>query len=176
MDGFWNLLNSVTSGIDRVSVRLGRLTSFLVLPSIAVISVSVILRYFFSRTYVAMDEIQFYFYSVMFLFGFSYVFKEDGHIRVDILYGRLSDRKKSLINLLGGLFLTIPWAAAICYYSFHYFLRSYRVNERSTEASGLPGLYVLKFMLFLAFVLLLLQAIASVFRQLGLLCSKMEKE
>lgn len=172
MSRVWKTLRTIANGIDRSSVSVGRLSSFLVLLSIAVITVSVVLRYFFSRTYVALDEIQYYFYSIMFLFGFSYVLKEDGHIRVDIFFARFSDRKKALINLLGGVFLTIPWAAAICYYSFQYFLRSYHINEKSTEASGLPALYILKFILFLAFVLLLFQGMSLVIRQVLILAGR----
>ena len=151
----------IAGRIDQVSVIVGRACSYMVLLSIALITISVILRYFFSRTYVALDEIQYYCYSIIFLFGFSYVYKEDGHIKVDIINSRLSEKKKHLINLLGTLCLTIPWTATVCYYAFRYFQRSYAVSERSTQPTGLPALYILKFILFLAFVLLLLQSIAK---------------
>ncbi|MBU1695826.1 MAG: TRAP transporter small permease subunit, partial [Proteobacteria bacterium] len=68
--------------IDQTSVIVGKISSYLVLLSIILITISVILRYFFSQAYVALDEIQYYCYSIMFLFGFSYVYKEDGHIKV----------------------------------------------------------------------------------------------
>ncbi|MBU0462676.1 MAG: TRAP transporter small permease subunit [Proteobacteria bacterium] len=150
--------------IDQTSVIVGKISSYLVLLSIILITISVILRYFFSQAYVALDEIQYYCYSIMFLFGFSYVYKEDGHIKVDIFHQKLSKKKKNIVNLIGTLFLSIPWAAAICYYAFKYFQRSYAVSERSSQSSGLPALYILKFILFLAFVLLLMQAIAKLIR------------
>ena len=162
MAGLWTGLERISRGIDRTSLGAGQLTSYLVLVSIALISLAVVLRYFFSLTYVALDEIQYYLYSLVFLFGFSYVFKENGHIRVDVLNSRLSERARIWIDLLGGLFLAIPWTATICYYSFKYFQRSYRVLEVSKEAGGLPAIYILKFILFLAFVLLLFQAVSSV--------------
>lgn len=175
MVGFRKITNLLADVIDRISLGAGRLTSFLVLVCILVIAVSVVLRYFFSRTYVALDEIQYYCYSVMFLFGFSYVYKEDGHIRVDILNARLSKRKKNLIDLLGSLFLTIPWTATISYYSYKYFIRSYRVSERSTEVTGLPAIYILKFILFLAFVLLTLQGVSKAIRSFNLLFTRVEE-
>jgi len=89
------------------------------------------------------------------------VYKENGHIRVDILFQKLSKRKKAIINLLGTLLLAIPWTSAICFYSFKYFQRSYAVSERSTQPTGLPALYILKFALFLAFVLFLMQAVSE---------------
>lgn len=147
--------------IDQMSVIIGQISSYMVLLSILVITISVILRYFFSRTYVALDEIQYYFYSIVFLFGFSYVLKEDGHIRVDILYQKLTKNKKRVINLLGTIFFAIPWTAMICYSSFKYFMRSYVISERSTQPMGLPALYVLKFILFMAFILFLLQAVSK---------------
>ena len=161
MPSIWKYFKRAAERIDQTSVIVGQISSYLVLLSIIFITISVILRYFFSRTYVALDEIQYYFYSIIFLFGFSYVYKEDGHIKVEILNQKFSEKKKSVINLLGTFFLTIPWTAAICYYSFKYFQRSYAVSERSTQPSGLPSLYILKFILFLAFVLLLMQAVAK---------------
>lgn len=177
MSGLWVTIQRVTGLIDKLSVGLGRVSSFLVLFSIGLISLSVVLRYFFSLTYVALDEIQYYLYSIVFLFGFSYLLQRDGHIRVDILNSRLSERTRTLIDLLGTLLLAIPWAATICYYSYKYFLRSYKVLERSTEASGLPAFYILKFILFLAFVLLLLQAVSIALQRLkSLLGPTSEKE
>lgn len=167
MTDLWSGLERFSRTVDKISVGAGRLTSYLVLVSIALISVSVVMRYFFSLTYIALDEIQYYCYSLVFLFGFSYVFKENGHIRVDVVNSRLPERTRTWINLLGGLFLTIPWAAAVCYYSFKYFQRSFKVLESSKEAGGLPAIYILKFILVIAFVLLLFQAFSSVIGCLG---------
>lgn len=161
MSSMWKYTKRIADRVDHVSVIVGQTSSYMVLLSIVLITISVVLRYFFSRTYIALDEMQYYCYSIIFLFGFSYVYKEDGHIKVDIIYSRFSEKKKHIVNLLGTLFLTIPWTATICYYSFKYFQRSYAVFERSTQPMGLPALYVLKFILFLAFVLLLLQAVAK---------------
>lgn len=175
MPTIWKYCKRTADRIDRTSVIVGQVTSYLVLVSIILITISVILRYFFSRTYVALDEFQYYCYSIIFLFGFSYVYKEDGHIKVDIFYQKLSGKKKIIINLLGTLFLTIPWTAAICYFSFKYFQRSYAVAERSTQPTGLPALYILKFILFLAFVMLLMQAVAKAIQLFSEFHAKKEK-
>ena len=161
MSGILKFCKRFADQIDKTSVIVGQVSSYLVLLSITLITISVILRYFFSRTYVALDEIQYYLYSIIFLFGFSYVYKEDGHIKVDILYQKFSEKKRRIISLLGTLFLAIPWTASVCYFSFKYFQRSYAVSERSTQPTGLPGLYILKFILFLAFVLFLIQAVSK---------------
>lgn len=162
--------------IDNTSVRIGQLSSYLVLLSIGIISLSVVLRYFFSVTYVALDEIQYYLYSIVFLFGFSYVLKEDGHVKVDIVNSKLSAKNKHLISFLGHTFLTIPWTASISYYAWHYFYRSWSIKESSPEVAGLPAVYILKFILFLAFVLLMLQAISKSIqsiRQYRLECARL---
>ena len=156
----------LTDLIDQTSVIVGKICSYMVLLSIAFITISVILRYFFDQTYVSLDEIQYYCYSIIFLSGFSYLYKEDGHIRVDIIYQRLTKRKKRFINLFGTLFLAIPWLGSICYYTFKFFQRSYAVSERSVQVTGLPALYILKFILFIAFVLFLIQAISEVIKNI----------
>ncbi|MCF8026183.1 MAG: TRAP transporter small permease subunit [Desulfobacteraceae bacterium] len=175
MSGLWRFNRRLADTLDRISVRIGQIASYATLACIAVIAVSVILRYFFNRTYVALDEIQYYCYSIVFLYGFAYVYQQDGHIRVDIINSRLSDKKRHWIDLLGALLLTIPWSAAVCFYSWQYFLRSFKIRERSTEATGLPALYILKFILFLAFILLLFQAVSAVVRRWGLIRGRLEK-
>jgi len=161
MPNIWQYCKRTADRIEQTSVIVGQISSYLVILSIILITISVVLRYFFSQTYVALDEMQYYCYSIIFLFAFSYVYKEDGHIKVDIFYQKLPEKKKNIVKLLGTLFLTIPWTGAICYFSFKYFLRSYEVSERSTQPTGLPALYILKFILFLAFVLMLMQAVAK---------------
>jgi TRAP-type mannitol/chloroaromatic compound transport system permease small subunit len=175
MSGLWRFNRRLVDTIDQASVRIGQIASYATLACIAVIAVSVILRYFFNRTYVALDEIQYYCYSIVFLFGFAYVYQQDGHIRVDIVKSRLSDRKRHWVDFLGAVLLTIPWSAAICHFSWQYFLRSFKMRERSTEATGLPALYILKFILFLAFVLLFFQAVSAALRRYGLIRGRLEK-
>lgn len=172
----WNILKKISCRIDRSSVIVGQISSYFVLLSILLITISVILRYFFNLTYVALDEIQYYCYSIVFLFGFSYIYKEDGHIRVDVFYQKSSKQKKKIINLLGTLCLTIPWIATVCYYSFKFFQRSYTISERSAQPMGLPALYILKFILFLAFVLFLLQAFSEMIKTISGLNHNKENE
>ena len=48
-------------------------------------------------------EAQWYLFSLIFLLGAAHTLQRDQHVRVDVLYGRLSDTGKAWIDLLGGL-------------------------------------------------------------------------
>lgn len=92
----------------------------------------------------------------------GYAFKYDKHVRVDVFYTKFSPKKKAWTNLIGGLFLLLPWAVISTYVCFNYFLKSWYINETSAQPGGLPAIYVLKFILFLGFLMLSIQAIADI--------------
>ena len=91
-------------------------------------------RTFYNDPSVPLDELTKYFCSYMFLFGFSYALWHDNHVRVDIIYEKLSIKVKCLINIFGGLVFALPFCVLITIYSgdhFHYV--SY------AETNGDPG-------------------------------------
>ena len=94
------------------------------------------------------------------MLGAAYTLKHDGHVRVDIVYRRLSYRGKALVNLLGTLLLLLP----VCFYiiasSWEYVAFSWSLREGSQEAGGLDAVYLLKTAIPVMAMLLLLQGIA----------------
>ena len=98
--------------------------------------------------------------------GAGYTFKYDQHVRVDLFYAKWSQKNKAKSNLIGGLLFLLPWCVVILIVSFKYALRSFKIAESSPQAGGLPALYILKFIIFIAFALLFLQGIASVIHSL----------
>ena len=75
-----------------------------------------------------------------------------------------SPRRKAMVDLFGALFLLIPFAAAILYFSWPYVARSWANFEGSREASGLPLVFVLKTLIPVFAAMLILQGIAQAIR------------
>lgn len=159
--------------IDRLSEAIGWLTFGLTLVMVVVGGYNAIARYLgqfiginlSSNLYI---EIQWYLFSLIFLLGACYVLKIGGHVRVDILYGRLSAKGRAWIDLLGSLLLLLPVCLVFLYYSFPTVISSWRILEQSSDASGLPR-YPIKTAILVAFILLALQGISEIIKQLAIL-------
>ena len=87
--------------IDPFLQRLGNGLSWIWVGLIFVIVLNVILRYVFSEGRIELEEIQWHLYSTGFMFGLSYAFQADAHIRVDVLHERFSPELKAWIDLYG---------------------------------------------------------------------------
>ncbi len=101
-----------------------------------------------------MQELVRFFYAAVFLICAAYTLAEDAHVRVDIFYSKLSEKKKNIINIFGSLFFLIPVCFIIFYYSFNYVINSWAQLEGSLEERGLHAVFIMKtFIWFFAFML-----------------------
>lgn len=130
---------------------------------VILICIDVLMRYYFSTTEKWVIELEWHIFSLIFLIGASYTFKEDKHVRVDVFYNNFSEKRKALVNLLGNIFFLIPWCIVVIYTSYQYAGVSFSYREISPDPGGLPARYIIKYAITLGFFLLLLQAISSTF-------------
>ena len=124
----------------------------------------VVLRYVFDTGAIALQESVTYMHSLVFMVGLSYALKHDGHVRVDLLFARLSKRARMKINLIGHLSFLLPVCLVIAVESFDYVTRSWVIFEVSPEVGGIPAVYLLKTLIPLSALLLLAQAIFEAIR------------
>ncbi|NJO80469.1 MAG: TRAP transporter small permease subunit [Cyanobacteria bacterium RM1_2_2] len=173
------LLLKVARGIDAVTEKVGLLANWVVLFTIAVGFYNVVARYvgrfigmqLSSNTFI---ELQWYLFSIMFFLGFPYILKHGANVRVDFLYSNWSERQRAWIDLIGTVFFLIPFCILGIWVTFHPVLLSWgRLPdgswgnwEVSSDAGGLPRAPI-KTMIIVAFVLLLLQAIAQAIKYLA---------
>ncbi|MEE4359899.1 MAG: TRAP transporter small permease subunit [Pseudomonadales bacterium] len=150
--------------IDALTETTGRLVSWLVLAMMAVTCVVVILRYGFSTGSIALQESVIYLHGMVFMLGIPYALKHDGHVRVDVLYGRMSGRQRDWVNLIGHLVFLLPLAGFILYVSWDYTLRAWRIREGSQEVGGIPAVFLLKTLTPLLAITLALQGLAEIGR------------
>ena len=105
-------------------------------------------------------EMQWYLFSIIFLLGASYTYQKDKHIRVDVFYNKFSANKKRKFNMLGTLFLMLPFCSMLLYISSLYFYTSFQMREQSSEPNGIPRYYI-KFFIPFSFLVLLKHAISK---------------
>lgn len=158
-------------GIDRINEGVGRLSGWLMLVMVLIGAYNAIVRYasrwlglnLSSNIYI---ELQWYLFSMVFLFGVGYAMKHRAHVRVDVIYSRLSTKARAWVDLLGTLLFLFPVCAAMLWVSWPWVINSWSVMEGSPDPGGLPR-YPLKSVLLLSFVLLLLQGIAGLIRSVA---------
>ena len=156
--------NALSRGIDRIVNLIGEIFSWLWLVLLAVIIGNVILRYVFSQGMIELEELQWYLYAAAWLAGLSYTFISDGHVRVDVIHEKLSFRKQVWLELLGLVFLFIPFVCFIIYFSVPFVELSWNTNETSTSANGLGARWLIKGCLLFSFVLLFLVGTSRLIR------------
>lgn len=158
--------------VDRLNETIGRgvvwLSSFLVL----VVCYDVFTRYILKTSSVAVQELEWHIFAVLFLIAAAYSLKHDRHVRVDVFYLKFSRRGKAWVDFLGSLVFLVPLCIVAILASQQFVLNSFRIGEISPDPGGLPARYLLKAAIPLGFFLLLLQGLSLSFRSLLTLLGK----
>ena len=161
----------VSAAIDALNARIGRGVAWLSLLMVLVGAWNALARYggrfagidLASNAYI---EAQWYLFSLLFLLAGAATLREDRHVRVDVLYGRLSDRAKGWIDFVGSLLFLIPFCLFALYVTWPAVAESWRVREVSADPGGLPR-YPIKTMILVCFILLGLQALSETVKSLA---------
>jgi len=159
-----NWIRRLVHWIDTLNEYIGRAVSWLTTLLVVVVCFDVFTRYVLRSSSVAVQELEWHIFAVIFLVGAAYTLKREGHVRVDVFYTLMSPRGKALIDLFGGLFFLIPFSILIIWSSQGFIDMSWSVMETSPDPGGLPFRYLLKAMIPFGFVLVLLQGIALTLR------------
>lgn len=146
--------------IDRLNDAVGRGVAWLTLAMVLITFAVVILRYVFSLGWVWMQESYVWLHGIVFMLGAGYTLLHNGHVRVDIFYRPASDRHKAWVDLLGVLVLLLPVISVSLFFSLDYVIKSWAGLEESREAGGLPGLFLLKSVIWGFCVLMALQGLS----------------
>ena len=155
-----NTLFKISKLIDNFNVKVGKLFSWLLLLMVLFTFLIVVLRYLFNIGFIWMQELVRFFYAAVFLICAAYTLVEDGHVRVDIFYSKLSIKKKYIVNLIGSLIFLIPVCLITFYYSYSYVLNSWAQLEGSLEERGLHAVFIMKTFIWIFSFMLLAQGIS----------------
>ena len=164
--------------IDNLSEVLGRVAIFLTLLLVVVGFYNVVARYvgrtigqnLSSNSFI---EIQWYLFSIIFFLMFAYNLRHDVNVRVDFLYAKWGAKRKAWIDLFGTLLFLIPFCIMGIWVTINPVLFSWRLWEMSPDPGGLPRAPIKTFII-VAFVLLLLQAIAQAIKYAAVLTDHQE--
>ena len=155
------MVQKIATGIDAINDWIGNKIIWLTLVMALVMFINVILRYVFDSGWIWMQESVTYMHGILFMVAGGFSLLHNQHVRIDIVYDKVSERKKAVIDLFGTFFLLFPTCVVIFYYAFPYVQDSWAVMEDSMEAGGVPGVYLLKSIILVFPVLVGLQGVSK---------------
>ena len=168
-------LLALSNGIDWLNEKLGGVCNWLVLAACVVSAANAMIRYAFGYSSNSWLELQWYMFAVFVMFGASYTFKKNEHVRVEIRYLMLSERGQLWLDMIGTLFFLIPSCLLLAYLSWPFFYQSYIVGEISSNAGGLVR-WPIKIFLPLGFALLSLQGFSELIKRIAMLTGHMKAD
>ena len=161
-------LLKISAAIDAVNEKFGYIANYFVLFAALISAGNAGSRYLFSESSNGWLEIQWYMFAGMVLLGAPYTLKMNEHVRVDLLYGTMSERTRIWIDILGGLLFLLPMCVILTYFTWPWFVDSWLGNEGSSNAGGLIR-WPVKLMLPVGFGLMVLQGISEIIKRVAAL-------
>jgi len=151
--------------IDGISESVGKVVSWLLLAMTGLLVYDVVLRYVFDNPPKWAHESSLFMYSTIGLLAGAYTLRYRWHIRVDVIFGRLSLRKQALMDVITALLFFMPFCSLVGWFGLTFALRSLARGEISPSMWG-PIVWPVKMIIPIGAFLLILQGIAKLIRDL----------
>ena len=148
--------------IESVSDWAGKIFSFSVLAAIMVVVYAVIMRYVFNNPPYWGLELTIYFCMAIYAMGGAYAHLSDSHVKVDLIYGRWSERTRAIIDLIASPIFLV--ALGMLLWSSGEWAIEAIVGNRTSGTVWAPIIWPVRMLLPLGTLLLMLQGIANLTR------------
>ena len=166
-----DVLLALSRAIDAFTERVGRIVYWLVLIVVLISAANATVRKAFNYSSNAYLEIQWYLFSVIFLFGAGYTLLRNEHVRIDILSARFSPRLQNWIDVLGIALFLLPMSFILMWLGWPLFVESFVRHEVSTNAGGLI-VWPARLMIPVGFALLIVQALSELIKRIAFLVGR----
>jgi TRAP-type mannitol/chloroaromatic compound transport system permease small subunit len=110
-----------------------------------------------------LSETQWYMFAAIVMLGGAWTLKVNEHVRVDLVYGSVSERTRTWIDLLGGIFFLLPMCVLMIYFTWPWFMQAWTTGEGSLNSGGLVR-WPVKLLVPIGFALVGLQGIAEIIK------------
>jgi TRAP-type mannitol/chloroaromatic compound transport system permease small subunit len=159
-------MDKVFRVIDGVSEWTGKLASFLMAGLVVAICYDVSMRYIFNKPTAWGFEITYMVYGAYAMLGVAYCEKLKGHVRMDLVYAKLTPRGKAWVDVVCYLVLFFPFMLVLTYKCGEHTLWSISAGERSSVSVWRPLLGPFKTAITFGFVLFIFQGLVNFLKNL----------
>jgi TRAP-type mannitol/chloroaromatic compound transport system permease small subunit len=154
--------------IDSISQFIGKIADYMVLLCCFISAGNAFVRYLFNYSSNGWLEIQWYLFAYIVVLGAAHALRNNEHVRVDLIYGSVSERARIWIDIIGLAVFLIPACFFLAFLCWPFFVIAYQQGEVSSNAGGLIR-WPVKLMLFAGFALLVLQGISELIKRIAAL-------
>lgn len=161
----------IADALDTLNRAVGLTVRWAALAMVLLQFALVLLRYVFGISAIALNEGVLYLHGALFMLAAGFALLLDGHVRVDIFYARRSPRGRALTDIGGHVFLLAPAMLTLLWWSWPMVQRSWAIMEGPISVGGIPASYLLKSLVPAFCLLVLVQALACLLRDLARLLS-----
>ena len=167
------MLNAITKGIDFLIEKQGQLTSFLIVPLLFIVLYEVLMRYAFNAPTVWGFEATAFAYGMHYMLGLSFMENAQGHVRVDIVTGRLPKRVQAVVMIVGYLIIFLPVYGLMTWGAIK-FAQTATITNELNSTSWAPPIWPYKIVMAVSFLFLVLQGLSTMLKQVQILTGKSE--
>ncbi|NGM21032.1 TRAP transporter small permease subunit [Roseomonas stagni] len=161
-------LLAFSRAVDALNTAFGRLADWLVLLACLVSAGNAFARYGFSSGSNAWLEVQWYFFAAVVMLGAAYTLFRNEHVRVDLIYGSISERARIWVDVIGIALFLLPAMALLAWMTWPFFVESWVRAETSSSPGGLIR-WPVKLLLPVGFALMAVQGLSELVKRVALL-------
>lgn len=157
-------LTRVQLVLETIVERLGQLGGWILFATVALVFINTVNRYAFEFSPVWLQELEWHLLAANVALGLAYAWRHNDHIAVDFFSQHYSPRARLWMDFIVALLIAIPVTLFMIETTFPYVERAYSMGEGSPNPGGLPYRWIPRSFVIVAFVLLLLEAVATAIR------------
>ena len=163
-------MNRLLNYIDGISKYTGVCSCFLIIVMMGVVLYEVVMRYVFNLSQVWAYEMSVFLFGALFVLGGAYALLHQAHVRMDIIYSKLSPRNRVIMDLVTFIFFLI-FIGCLIWKGWDSGLKAFQVVEK-TNSVWEPVVWPMKMVIPFGAFLVLLQGISNLLRSVIMLRGK----
>ena len=160
-----SIIKYYVNTIDYISLKTGRVTMYLVFVMMFILILSFVTRNIINIPLIWIIEMAQFVMTGYYLLGGGYSMLTDDHVRMDLIYSKLKDKTKALLDSFTSVFL-IFYLVVLFYGSISSLTYTIETNQRLFTAWA-PYVWPIKSIMTFGILLMLLQSIAIFFKDLA---------
>ena len=157
-------------GIDWLVVRTGEFVAAWAILAVFVYYFEVVGRYVFNSPTNWAHESMFLMFGMQYMLAGAFAYREDAHVRVDIVYASFSPRGKAIADVVTSVFFFI-FAGTLFVTGWRFAMDSVGVGEVSFTEWGIQY-WPVKLTMVIGAILILLQGLAQLMRDIAIIRQK----
>lgn len=158
--GIKRFSEALISTVDSIVFQLGEAAKWLLPLLVISVAASVFALSIFGVTTTKWLESAKYFQALVIMLGAAATLLAGQHVRVDIFHTVMTDKGKARVDLIGYFVLMVPACILLVWDSQSFVSFAWAIQEGSSEANGIRGVYLLKTLIPVFAISMLAQGLA----------------